>query len=307
MDVPEGETGPLVSLSGVGKSLPGFDLGPVDLTVERGYVTAVVGPNGGGKSTLFRVLLDLVHPDSGDVRLFGLSYPADEPAIKRGIGYLPDVSVGHDEMSAEALGRFVGHWYPTWDSSRYAELLRRLDIDQPKRFGRLSKGMRRRLAFAVVMATQAPLLVLDEPTESIDLLARRIVMEEISRYVRDGRRSVVFSTHVAGEIAGVADFVTFLHEGRFLGTYEKDGLMQDWKAMWVDEPPGEELPGLVDVQAGELPRVVTRSPLETRAALEERGLGVVRTAGLGLEEILTHLVRIDGAAGTGSHDGTEWR
>lgn len=292
---------PLVALSGVRKSLPGFRMGPVDMTVEPGYVTAVVGPNGSGKTSLFRMLLDLLHPDDGERVLFGWRYPADELAIKRRIGYLPDVSVGHDEMRPEALGRFVGHWYPTWDGARFGELLDRFDVDRGKRFGKLSKGMRRRVAFAAAVATEAPLLVLDEPTESIDLLARAVVFDEIARYVRDGRRSVVLATHVAGEVVHLADYVTFLYEGRFLGTYEKDELMGSWKALWVADPPdaglpGADLPGLVDVQAGELARVVSRSPGETRAALEERGMGIVRTESVGIEEILAYLARLERAA-----------
>lgn len=294
---------PLVALSGVRKSLPGFRMGPVDMTIEPGYVTAVVGPNGSGKTSLFRMLLDLLHPDEGERVLFGRRYPADELGIKRRIGYLPDVSVGHDEMQPEALGRFVGHWYPTWDGARFGELLDRFDVDRGKRFGKLSKGMRRRVAFAAAVATEAPLLVLDEPTESIDLLAREVVFDEIARYVRDGRRSVVLATHVAGEVLHLADYVAFLYEGHFLGTYEKDGLMESWKALWVAEPPAADLPGLVDVQAGELARVVSRSPGETRAALEGRGLGVVRTESVGIEEILAYLARLERAAEAMQVDG----
>lgn len=281
---------PLVSLSGVRKSLPGFHLGPVDLEVDRGYVVAVLGPNGSGKTTLFRMLLDLVHSDSGELRLFGSEYPAKELEIKRRIGYVPDDPVGHDEMSADDLGEFVRHWYPTWSSDTYADLQKRFDIDPRKRFGKLSKGMRQRLSLATAIATQAPLLVLDESTDALDPLVRRSALDEISDYVADGSRSVLLATHIVDEVRRVADYVVFVHDGAFLGMYEKDALMQSWKALWVDPSPDGELPGLVSVDAGSPARLVTRSPAETRSVLREKGIEVVRSTALDLDEILAHLV-----------------
>lgn len=301
MSAAHADSAPLMSCRGVNKSLGDFHLGPIDTEVPPGYVVALLGPNGSGKSTLFRMLLDLVHPDSGELRLFGLRYPDHESDIKRRIGYVPDAPVGHDEMNATALGQFVGHWYPTWDDTRYAELIERLGID-PKRFGRLSKGMRQRLSIAAAIATQAPLLILDEPTESLDPLARRVVLEEISDYVHDGDRSVLLATHAVEDVRAVADYVAFMHEGSLLGLHEKDELMQSWKAMWVDEVPTADLPGLVSVQAGSPARLVTRTPAATRAVLDEGGVDVVRTAALGLDEILAHLISTSGNEAA-AHDG----
>ena len=83
---------PVISLKDVRKSYGNFELGPVDLAIEPGYVVAVVGPNGGGKSTLIRVLMNLIQPDSGELELFGGTYPDDEVEIKRRIGYVPELS-----------------------------------------------------------------------------------------------------------------------------------------------------------------------------------------------------------------------
>jgi ABC-type transport system involved in cytochrome c biogenesis ATPase subunit len=143
---------PLISLTDVKKSYGSFELGPVDLEIEAGYVVAVVGPNGSGKSTLFGMLMGLIHPSFGEVRLFGLSYPKNEVAIKQRIGYVPERAVGHDYMSAKALGEFVSYWYPTWDQRTYDDLVSRSGIDPYKKFGKLSKGMQRRLSFALALA-----------------------------------------------------------------------------------------------------------------------------------------------------------
>src|SRR5215204_2678443 len=207
---------PVISLRDVRKSYGDFELGPVNLEIEPGYIVAIVGPNGGGKSTLFGMLMNLIQPDSGEVSVFGLAYPEDEVEIKQRIGYVPERPVGHEEMSARALGEFVSYWYPRWDQGLYQDLLLRSEIDPDKRFGELSKGMQRRLSFALALATGSELLLLDEPTAGVDPFARREMLEDISRFMNDGEKTVVLATHVMEEVRRIADYVVFLADGDFL-------------------------------------------------------------------------------------------
>lgn len=284
----------VISASGLTKSYGGFTLGPVDLQIESGYVVAVVGPNGSGKSTLFRMLMGLSQPDEGDLMLFGLRHPREEVEIKRRIGYVPEVSTGHDDMSATELGDFVSRWYPRWSQQIYGGLLQRFEIPERQRFGKLSKGMQRRLAFALAAAREPELMLLDEPTDGVDPFARRAILDEISGFLQaesGEERTVLFATHVMDEVRRIADYVAFLHGGRFLGFYEKDALQDSWRSLWVERVPERHLPGLVSVEDGTPPRLVTDSPRKTRAALEERGVGVVRSGTVDLEEILEHLMR----------------
>ena len=284
---------PVISLRDVRKSYGNyFELGPVDLSVEPGYVVAVVGPNGGGKSTLIRMLMNLVRPDSGELELFGGAYPDDEVAIKQRVGYVPERSSGHDEMSANSLGEFLSNFYPRWDGRLYEEHVRRLDIEPDKRFGRLSKGVQRRLAFALALASGSELLLLDEPTAGVDPFARREMLEDISRFMAEGDgRTVVFATHVMEEVRRIADYVVFLVDGDFLGLHERDALLEGWKTFWVDREPEKDLPGVVEVVVGSPTRLVSDSPEETEGALRAENIRVVRSGRVDLEEILTHLMR----------------
>lgn len=283
--------GKIISVEGVEKSYGNFTLGPVNLEVEPGYVVAVVGPNGSGKSTLFRMLMNLSHPDEGSISLFGGGYPEDEVEIKRRIGYVPETAVGHDEMNAKSLGRFVSHWYPAWDQKLYDDLLNRSEIESGKKFRNLSKGMQRRLSFALAAATRAYLLLLDEPTDGVDPFARREMLEEIATHVQDGEKTVLLATHVMEEVRRIADYVAFLVDGDFLGLFEKDALLEQWKTFWLDRAPDAGTAGIVDVEAGNPARVVSDSPAETESALARQGVRVVRSGALDLEEILSHLMR----------------
>lgn len=291
-------TGPVISLDSVTKSYGGFTLGPLDLRIDPGYVVAVVGPNGSGKSTLFRMLMGLSEPDAGELTLFGRRHPRDEVEIKQRIGYVPETSSGHDDMSAKELGEFVRRWYPRWSDKTYSALLQRFEIPTGQRFGKLSKGMQRRLDFALAAAREPELLLLDEPTDGVDPFARRAMLEEFSSFLDGGEsesgeeRTLVFATHVMDEVRRIADYVVFLHSGRFLGLYEKDALQDSWCSLWVERAPERYIPGLVSVEDGTPPRIITDSPQKTRAALQERGIGVVRSGPLDLEEILEHLMHL---------------
>ena len=288
---------PVISLKGVRKTFRNnFELGPMNLTVEPGCIVAVLGPNGGGKSTLIGMLMNLIHPDSGEVSLFGLSHPEDEVAIKQRIGYVPESSVGHDELSAKSLGEFVSYWYPRWDQRLYQDLIERYKVDPDKRFGKLSKGMQRCLAFALALATGGELLLLDEPTVGVDPFARRQMLEDISRFMRDGvndgdGRTVVFATQVMEEVSRLADYVAFLVDGEYLGLHEKDTLLEGWKTLWVDREPEEDIPGVVEVEGRSPTRIVSDSPKETEGTLSAQNIRIVRSGKVDLEEILSHLMR----------------
>jgi ABC-2 type transport system ATP-binding protein len=283
-------TQPLISVRNATKSYGNFTLGPVDFDIEPGYVVGVVGPNGSGKTTLFRMLLNLANPDDGEIELFDRSHPEHEVEIKQRIGYAPESPVGYEEMRPETLGRFVSYWYPRWNQKRYDELLWESDIPKNKPFGTLSKGQQRRVVFALARATEADLLLLDEPTAGVDPFARREMMGEISRYMQDGERTVLMATHVMEEVRRICDYILLVCDGRYLGLYEKDALVEQWRSLWVDRAPEGPLPGLVRVERGTPIRLITNGLHETNAALVQDGIRIVRSGPVDLEEILDYLM-----------------
>ena len=279
----------VVTFENVTKSYGEFGLGPVSMEIEPGYMVAVVGPNGSGKSTLMRLLMNLVHPDEGDIRLFGERH-GNRVAVTSRIGYVPERSTGHDQMSADDLGAFYDRWYPAFDRERYDATIAAMEIERGKAFGTLSKGIQRRVAFALAIAAEPDLLVLDELTDGVDPFARREMLRDITSFMESGDRTVLFSTHNMDEVRRLADYVIFLVGGQFYGMFEKDALLDDWRRLWLDREPAPDTPGVVWCGSSRPMEIVSGRWRETAAALTRQGIVVERTVPLELAEILEYLM-----------------
>ncbi len=241
------ETGPLVEVHNLGKTfrpLPGWAraftrspvaapvraLDAVSLTVAPGQVCALAGRNGAGKSTLFRILAGLVSPTDGWARICGHDVTSDGAAVRRLIGFVPGDarSLSLHLTPRENLtirGRL--HSIPAVQlTARIEEVLALVDLaEQGDRVGfALSSGMRARLQVACAVLHQPPVLILDEPTASIDPLASYSLLETIRRLARELRLAVLFSTHRADEIEALAAYVALLDQGRLVHLGHLDGL-----------------------------------------------------------------------------------
>jgi ABC-2 type transport system ATP-binding protein len=283
-----------IQLNGISKARGNFQLGPLDLTIPQGYVTAVVGPNGAGKSTLFSLLMNTITPDSGTITMLGASYPAEEVSIKRSIGFVSETTEHPDDrMTVKDWTTFVSRWYPSWDSERYEILLRQSEIHSNKKLKDLSKGTMRRLQFAHALAHNPQLLLLDEPSSGLDPFAWRKLTDEIARFMEQGDRTVLMATHVMDEVRRYADYVVFIHQGKILGTFEKDDLLDRWKIIWVDRLPEhpDRIPGLVRYEHHNAWRLISSEASATEAALKEQSVSVIKSQAMEIDDIFLELAR----------------
>ncbi len=168
--------------------------------------------------------------------------------------------------------------------------MKRSEIEPDKRFGWLSKGVQHRLAFALAAATGSELL-LDEPTAGVDLFAHWELPEDISCFMQDGDRTIVFATHVIEEVRRVADYAVFHLDGVFLGLREKDALLEQRKTIWVDRGPVGDVPGAVEVEGGSPTHIVSDSPRETGEAPSVENIRIIRRGTLDPEEIPSRRMR----------------
>ena len=185
----------------------------LDLEVRHGEVHGFLGPNGAGKSTTIRVLLGLLRPDAGEVRLLGGDPWRDAVALHRRIAYVPgEVSLWGNLSGGEVID-LLGRMRGGIDPKRRASLLERFELDPAKRCRSYSKGNRQKVALVAAMCADAELLLLDEPTAGLDPIMEAEFQQLVREEVADGR-TILLSSHILAEVEALCDRVSIIREGR---------------------------------------------------------------------------------------------
>lgn len=189
-------------------------LDSVSVAMPRGAVYGLVGANGAGKTTLIKHILGLLRAEAGSVRVFGLDPVTDPVAVLSRIGCLSEENDLPGWMSVDELIRYSRAFYPAWDDLYAEELRQAFALDSTARIKNLSKGQKARMGLLIALAHRPELLVLDEPSSGLDPIVRRDILGAVMRTIADEGRTVLFSSHLLGEVEQVADHVTMINEGR---------------------------------------------------------------------------------------------
>ena len=217
-----------LEIKNVSKSFPGFCLDNVSLTLPSGCIMGLIGENGAGKSTTIKLILDMLHKDSGSITVLGRDNGKDISLIKEDIGVVMD-EIGIPEcLTALQVGKVMKHTFRNWNETEYLRLLKKLSLPDNKPFRDLSRGMKMKLGIAVAMSHGAKLLLLDEPTSGLDPVVRDEVVEMFHDFTRDENHSVFISSHIVSDLERLCDYVVFLHKGKLLLCEEKDELLSEY-------------------------------------------------------------------------------
>ena len=184
------------------------------LTVKQGEMYGFLGRNGAGKTTTLKLLMGLLRPDAGSIELLGQRVTRVPVALKQRIGYVCQEPNYYPWMTAAQLGNFVGSFYPKWDGQEFQRLLKLLDVPTDRRASELSGGTRTKLGLALALAPRPELLLLDEPTAGLDPVARREFNDQLQALQREQGTTVMFSSHLVGEVEQLAQRVGIVQAGR---------------------------------------------------------------------------------------------
>ena len=170
----------------------------------------LIGENGAGKSTTIKLILDMLHKDSGTITILGRDNQENIKLIKEDIGVVMD-EVGIPEcLTTKQVGVVMKHTYKNWDDAEYARLLSRLSLPDNKPFKDFSRGMKMKLGIAVAMSHNAKLLILDEATSGLDPVVRDEVVEMFSDFTRDENHSILISSHIVSDLEKLCDYVVLM-------------------------------------------------------------------------------------------------
>lgn len=202
----------------------------INLKIPRGKIIGLLGKNGTGKSTLIKLINDLLTPTSGEILING-----EKPGKKSKeiIAYLPERTYLDREMTIKEAVKYFEEFYKNFDTEKALKLLKDLDLDINTKIAKMSKGMQEKLQLILVMSRNAELYILDEPLGGVDPATRDYILDTILTNFCDGA-SVIISTHLISDIERILDEVIFIDKGEIVLTSPTDELRNKEKQS-IDE------------------------------------------------------------------------
>lgn len=223
----------------------------VSLSIPAGQTCALLGRNGAGKTTTIRILLGLLPADSGTAHLAGINPAADPMNVRRQVGYLAEDQIMYGWMTPIELCRFLAPFYPSWDMVWARENLDRFEIPRHTRIGQLSKGQAVKLGLVIALAHRPPIFILDDPAMGLDPIARKEFNRDLVEHLQTAGCTVLYSSHLLGEVEAVADSVAILDRGVIVRAGATELLRSEVKQILLPLHSASGIPrpdGLLDVR-----------------------------------------------------------
>lgn len=221
------------------KRYPKFTLQQVSFALRPGRIMGLIGKNGAGKTTTLKSILNLVRPDGGQVEMFGQDFYSHEESCKQHIGVVLGGVDFYKHKKLAQITEVTKRFYANWDDRAYAKYLEMFDLDPDKRVHELSSGMKVKFMVALALSHQAKLLIFDEPTSGLDPVARDDLLLLFRELVRDGSRSILYSTHITSDLEKCADDITYIKDGKLLRSGEKQEFIRSFQALKESGEDGE--------------------------------------------------------------------
>ncbi|MFJ7406824.1 MULTISPECIES: ABC transporter ATP-binding protein [unclassified Lysinibacillus] len=209
-------------------------LDDVSFNVPSGAIVGFIGNNGAGKSTTFKAVLELIHKESGTVKLFGKENLNKEVELKEKIGVVFDAINLPSNLTIKQLGKVFVKVFDSWDQNEFDRLVDIFSLPRNKKVGSFSRGMSMKISIAVALSHKAQLLILDEATGGLDPSSREVVLDELANFVNEGSHGIVLSSHIMSDIERIASHLVFISEGKITLNVEKNKVFEKYAFVDLD-------------------------------------------------------------------------
>lgn len=227
----------ILELQQICKSFPksNFILDKLSFSLPYGAILGFVGENGAGKTTSIGCILNTVRKDSGMVKLFGKEMRDIDTDTREKIGVVYDGDNFPDFWTAKQLSQIMEGIYTHWDNALFQKYLEDFHLPVKQKIKNYSRGMTMKLAIAVALSHHPQLLILDEATSGLDPIMRDEMLDVFLEFVQEESHSILLSSHITSDLEKVADYITFIHNGKLIMTASKNDLVYNYAVMRCKE------------------------------------------------------------------------
>ncbi len=218
----------ILSVKDLTKKYEGFTLNEVSFQLPKGCIMGLVGENGAGKTTIIKLILNLIKKNGGNIKVFELDNIENDPKLKNRIGVVLDESNFHDNLRPNDISTIMKNIYNNWNKELFLKYLDRFKLPKDKRVKDYSKGMKMKLSISVALSHDPQLLILDEPTSGLDPIVRSEILDIFLEFIQDEEKAILFSTHITSDLDKIADYITFIHNGSIIFSESKEELVDNY-------------------------------------------------------------------------------
>lgn len=215
----------ILEVNGLNKSYGTFGLHNISFNLQEDCITGFIGINGAGKTTTIRTLLGLALKDSGNIKIYGKDIEKHEQELKNRIGIVFDDGYFYEGLTIAEMKSIIAPAYNGWNEKNFKDYMERFELNKKQKISTLSKGMRMKFALALALSHNADLLIMDEPTSGLDPLIRTELLNILLDFMKDGGKSVFFSTHITSDLDKIADILIMIDKGKIVFIQDKDTLI----------------------------------------------------------------------------------
>lgn len=224
----------VLEVVGLEKRYKDFKLKNIDFSLAEGCVTGFIGANGAGKTTTIKSILDIIHPNKGNIKFFGKSLESNLREIKDRLGVVFDDSYFYDELTMAEMKSIIAPAYSQWSDRKYKSYMEKFNLNPDQKIATLSKGMKIKFSLVLALSHGAELLIMDEPTSGLDPVMRNQLLEMLKEYMKEEGKGVFFSTHIISDLEKIADIIILIDNGEILLKEEKDILLDKYRKIKGD-------------------------------------------------------------------------